>query len=355
MRILILSQTFPLTPSDSTAHFMYDFARGFSDIGHDVFVLVPFHPQLQTNSFKKVKIYTFRYIWPDFLHLLGFGRTLINDQLLPWYNYLLAPFYLFFGSIALWRLVKRERIEVMNAHWLIPNGILAALVSKVTGIPAVYTMPGSDVYLAQMNFLFKWLAQFSLKQAKEVVSNSPQLLADLKVKGKVISYGVPVQIGNQSRKVGMASRKIVVATAGRMVEKKGFEFLQSVYPDIEIIFGLPIDKFRKRLFDVDIFVAPSIRDSRGNLDDASLVVLEAMAVGCPVIVSDLQGYRKIITDGQDGLLVSPNVKKAWVTAIERCKKSKTLRQKLGNSARVTVKSLFTPEKIALKYTEIFRN
>jgi glycosyltransferase involved in cell wall biosynthesis len=377
MRILILSQTFPLTPRDSCAHFLYDFAAGLKSVKQQVFVLLPYHPKLKINQFKGLKVSYFKYIWPERLHLLGFGQTLINDQDLHWYVYLLAPFYLFFGFIALWRLVKRERIKIINAHWLIPNGVLAALVSKVTGIPLVITLPGSDVYLAKKNPLYYLLAKFALKQTREVVSNSPQLLADLKVKGKVISYGVPIHresaevgmtflrtsqtrpdgtVGAQTRwacSKSMPPRRLMLSAAGRQVEKKGFAFLQSICPDIEIISDLPIDDFRQKLRSVDIFIAPSIRDSRGNLDDASLVVLEAMAAGCTVITSDLPGYRRMIRSGQNGLLVSPNVKKAWVAAIGRCKKSKTLRQKLGRNAQQTIKNYFTLQKIARKYYKLF--
>jgi len=348
MRILILSQTFPLTPRDSCAHFLYDFAAGLKSVKQQVFVLLPYHPKLKINQFKGLKVSYFKYIWPERLHLLGFGQTLINDQDLHWYVYLLAPFYLFFGFIALWRLVKKERIEIINAHWLLPNGFLAALVSKVTGIPLVITLPGSDVYLAKKNPLYYLLAKFALKQTREVVSNSPQLLADLKVSGEVISY--PVLLNTGKRVINIVPK---VATAGRRVEKKGFSFLQSIYPDIEIISDLPIDDFRQKLRSVDIFIAPSIRDSRGNLDDASLVVLEAMAAGCTVITSDLPGYRRMIRSGQNGLLVSPNVKKAWVAAIGRCKKSKTLRQKLGRNAQQTIKNYFTLQKIARKYYKLF--
>lgn len=359
MKILILSQTFPLTPTDATAHFMYDFARGFKEIGHQVHVLLPFHKQLKPRQFKGLKIHTFRYIWPEILHLLGFGRSLLGDQRLPLTAYLLAPFYFFFGMLALLKISRKEKIDVVNAHWVLPNGFLAAVISRMTHIPLVITLPGSDVYLTQKNLLFNWLARFSLRQAKEVVSNSPQLLTDLKIKGKIISYGVPVAGGLTPPPRGSTSHtpgvSLVIATAGRRVEKKGFKFLQSFYPDIEIISGLPIGDFRKKLHSVDIFLAHSIRDSAGNLDDASLVVLEAMAAGCAVIASDLSGYRRMIRDGQNGLLVVANDKKAWVVAVERCKKSKTFRQKLGKAARETVKKLFTPEKIAKRYTKVFQN
>ncbi|MBI3380345.1 glycosyltransferase family 4 protein [Candidatus Gottesmanbacteria bacterium] len=365
MKILILSQTFPLTPADSTAHFMYDFARGFKECGHEVFVLLPYHPNLKKGQFKGLNICTFRYIWPERLHLLGYGRTLTNDQQLKLFTYFLAPFYFLFGFLALLSIVKKEKIEVMNAHWLLPNGFIASIVSKITGIPLVITLPGSDVYLVGKNAITRKMAAFAVSQSKAIVTNSPELLHDLgkytniykpslkkytNLHTPIISYSVPANSGR--RRENNAPN---LAFAGRNVEKKGLKFLQSIYPDIEIISDLPIDEFRKKLLSVDIFVAPSIRDSAGNLDDASLVVLEAMAAGCAVVTSDLPGYRMIIKNGENGLLVKPNDLKAWRGTIERLKKSNMLRQKLGSNARQTISKYFTPAKIARRYTKFFKD
>ncbi|MCX6792359.1 MAG: glycosyltransferase [Candidatus Gottesmanbacteria bacterium] len=327
MNIVIFSQTFPLYPTDGTAHFMYDFARGLSETGHTVFVLVPFHPDLKSNLFEGIHVVPFRYITPDSLHLLGYGRTVANDQKIPWFVYLLTPLYLLCGAIALLRLVHEERIDIINAHWIVPNGFCAAIVSRITGIPLVITLPGTDVYLAQTNPLARFMSRVAITWAREIVSNSPQ----------------------RKKHVG-----VVIATAGRMVAKKGFEILHSIYPEIEIITNLPIDKFRRKLLTVDIFVAPSIRDKNGNLDDASLVVLEAMAAGCAVVVSDLPGYRMMIKNGKNGILFPPHDTKAMARAIECLRASGTLRQKMGTNARKTVASKYTHLKIAAAYLKIFK-
>ena len=342
VNIAILTQTFPLSPTDNTAHFMYDFARGLSDADHTVFVLVPFHPLLAPHLFSGIRVIPF---WS---HLIGYGRTITNDQKIPWFVYLLTPLYLLFGTIALLKLVRKEHIDIINAHWVVPNGFCAALVSRITGVPLVITLPGTDVYLAQTNPLARFMSRVAIARAREIISNSPQLLRDLRARGRIISYGVPSNTGTRTRHAG-----VVVATAGRRVPKKGFEMLQKIYPEIEIITNLPITEFRKKLLTVDIFVAPSIRDSKGNLDDASLVVLEAMAAGCAVVVSDMPGYRRMIKNGKNGMLFPPYDIKAMKRAIEWLRHSKTLRTKLGNAARHTIMTSYTPNIIASQYYEIF--
>jgi glycosyltransferase involved in cell wall biosynthesis len=329
---------------------MYDFAKGLKEIGNDVFVVLPYHKNLNKNHFSDINIRPFKYFPFESFHVLGYGRTLLNDQRLKWFVYLLAPFFFFFGCLKIYQTVKKEKIDVINSHWLLPNGFMAAVVSKFTGVPLVITLPGSDVYLSKQNILFSFMAQIAIKQSKLITSNSGLLLKDLGVKGKVISYGVPVNTGFRIK-----NKKIVIASAGRRVEKKGFEKLTEQVPEIEIISGLPLQQFHKKLLGVDIFIFLSGRDSKSNLDDASLVVLEAMAAGCAVIVSDLPGNRKIIKNGINGFLVKPEKISVWKKLISDMRKSKSKRDTLGKNARKTIRKSFTPKRIALEYLKLFKS
>lgn len=349
MRILILTQTFPFTPHDSTAHFMYDFADGFAKLKHQVTVLTPFHPLLKPRTFMGVRVKTFRYIWPDSLNLLGYGQTLKNDQDLPWYVYLLAPLFFIFGIINCLQTAKDERIEVINAHWILPCGFIAAVTAWLLKIPLVITLPGSDVYISNKHFFFRQMTNFAIWQAKKIVSNSQQLLRDLGVSGCVISYSSPLIPGKRT-----VNQPPIVASAGRLVEKKGFEYLKQALPKFVVISGLDNNKLRQRLLGIDIFVSLSIRDSKGNLDDANIVVLEAMAAGCPVIVSNLPGYKAVIKDGFNGLLINPKNKTAVIQAINRLQRSTTLRAKLGKAAKQTIRASYTPTKIARSYLKVFQ-
>ena len=54
-------------------------------------------------------------------------RTLQRDVRLKGSAYLQAPFYFWFGERALGRLIDSRRIELVHAHWLLPNGFLALL------------------------------------------------------------------------------------------------------------------------------------------------------------------------------------------------------------------------------------
>ena len=57
----------------------------------------------------------------------------------------------------------------------------------------------------------------------------------------------------------------------------------------------------------DIFVLPSIVDSRGETETLGMVLMEAMASGLPCIATWVGGVPEIVADGVSGLLVSPGV------------------------------------------------
>ncbi len=66
-----------------------------------------------------------------------------------------------------------------------------------------------------------------------------------------------------------------------------------------------------------VFVLPCIMDSDGNQDALPTVLLEALAMGCPVVSTTISGVPEIIDDGVDGFLVGPSDAVATADAIEK--------------------------------------
>lgn len=78
-------------------------------------------------------------------------------------------------------------------------------------------------------------------------------------------------------------------------------------------------------------------------------LLEAGAVGRPVISSDVPGPRDLVRDGVDGLLVEPRNPDALNKAISTLAQSRRRRQAMGNSFRTRVTRLFSNDRILSSY------
>jgi len=100
----------------------------------------------------------------------------------------------------------------------------------------------------------------------------------------------------------------------------------------------------------DVYCSPATsRESFG------IVLLEAMAVGTPVIASNIDGYSTVVTHGEDGLLVPPRDTGSLAQTIISVLCDETLRQKLIAGGRLTAEK-YSWEKVARGivdyYTEV---
>lgn len=82
---------------------------------------------------------------------------------------------------------------------------------------------------------------------------------------------------------------------------------------------------------VDCVLVPSWAEPWGR------VVVEAMAMGTPVVATSVGGTRELIDDGRDGLLAPPGEPAAWAAAIERLLDEPGLRGKISETGRETAR------------------
>lgn len=105
-----------------------------------------------------------------------------------------------------------------------------------------------------------------------------------------------------------------------------------------------ITKARELLLALDAFVLPSVKEG------FPWVVLEAMAAKIPVIAASVGAVPEIITDGENGLLVTPRHPEELASKIEKMLNSDHLRQELGIKGHQTVLFKFGLDKM-LKQVE----
>ena len=101
-----------------------------------------------------------------------------------------------------------------------------------------------------------------------------------------------------------------------------------------VIFAGFRDDVRPAVIDFDVLCLPSYQEPFGRS------IVEAMALGRPVVASRVGGIPEIITDGTDGLLVPAGDPDALASAIARLVDDPSLRRELGAAARATVRTRF---------------
>jgi phosphatidylinositol alpha-mannosyltransferase len=80
----------------------------------------------------------------------------------------------------------------------------------------------------------------------------------------------------------------------------------------------------------DIFCAPAT-----SHESFGLVLLEAMATGCPVVATNIEGYASVVTNGEEGLLVPPMDSRALANALLVLLKDKEKRLQMGQKGIIT--------------------
>ncbi len=324
-------------------------------------------------------------------------------------SWIQAPLYFPFAARALRRLIREAGIELVHAHWILPNGWVARRASRggsPGGVPYVCTLHGSDVFMAERNPLFRWMAARALAGASHVTSCSAdlrdRLLAlagdpgqaakiSLVVNGTDLppaGAGGPVARARLAEELGFPAGARLVVAVGRMVDKKGFEVLLDAAPAIlagrgevrlvlggggdllprapgaaaalgvagRVLFPGPLahDRVLALLAAAEVVAMPSVRDRRGNIDGLPVVVLEAMAAARPVVASRVAGIPLAVEDGETGLLVPERDPAALGEAVGRLLDDPAAARALGEAGRRRVERELTWAAVARIHDRIYR-
>jgi len=120
------------------------------------------------------------------------------------------------------------------------------------------------------------------------------------------------------------SRLIIVGPGIRLRHKYEKQVRQSRLEDVVFAGHVAYDELPRYYKTADIFCAPATgRESFG------IILLEAMAIGTPIVASNIEGYASVVTHGVEGLLVPPRDAKGLAQALLSLMRDKPLRQQMG--------------------------
>jgi len=159
----------------------------------------------------------------------------------------------------------------------------------------------------------------------------------------------------QQVKREIPNSRLIIAGPGTRLRKPYEKWIRNHGLENDIIFTgyVPEDEKARYYKTADIYCSPATsRESFG------IVLLEAMAVGTPVIVSDIDGYNSVVTQGEEGLLVPPKKTNELAQALLKLLKDESLRKKMGEKG-ITSARKYSWEHIAKRvydyYTDVVGN
>ncbi len=287
--------------------------------------------------------------------------------------------------------MRKEKPDLIHTHLFTAN-LWGRIAAKLAGIPVISSEHGMDMWRKRIHLaLDRVLARVNQKIifVSEGVKNFYQSRnPSLHGKERVIHNGINVssfqaQKGKDARSLlnylGIEEGATVIGTVGRLVPEKAHEdFIKAIQilrdekHDLKGLIvgeGILLHSLQKQVQEaglqnhiffagfrsdlpelyaaMDIFVMTSLREG------FPLTILEAMAVGIPVVATAVGGVKECIDDATDGLLVPPSDAPALARAIARLLKDPSLRDSLVRSAKEKVESRFSVERMVKEHESLY--
>jgi glycosyltransferase involved in cell wall biosynthesis len=402
--VVMVTTSYPRFPGDSVGTFLEPMAKSVAARGHEVHVVAPWHPLVRRGPIEDgVRFHFYRYAPIRALNVFGYASAMHADVRLRASAYLAAPLALACGWRAARRIARRHRATMMHGHWVIPGGFVASIGAPA--VPLVVSLHGSDVFVAERVAAAGRAARSVFRRAGAITASSEDLARRAVALGAdprrvvLVPYGVdtvrfrprPYARAHRREALGVSPDAVLVFAAGRLVRKKGFEYLIDALPlihgtavvlaiagqgdlaaelreraraarvgeRVRFLGNLAQDDVGTMLAAADVVVAPSVHDDRGNVDGLPNVVLEALASGTPLVTTPAGGIGSVVTHGRTGLIVPEKDPASLAKAIEGLARNPQARARLGEAGRALVAERFgwnaTAERLEAAYARALAN
>ena len=384
--VVMVTTSYPRFPGDSVGTFMEPIAKSIAARGHEVHVVAPWHPRITRAAEEDgVRFHFFRYAPVPALNVFGYAAAMRADVSLRGAAYIAAPLALAAGWRAARGVASTHRATMMHGHWVVPGGVLAAAAAP--WLPLVISLHGSDVHVAETVLPARRAARLAFGRAGVVTACSGDLAARAVALGadatrlEVVPYGVdtsrfrpdPGERAAARARLGVGPEIPLVAAAGRLVRKKGFEYLIDAVgrlpPSQPVVLALAGDgDLREELHEraraagihdrvrflgdvsqddvaacfaaADVIAVPSVRDDSGNVDGLPNVVLEAMASGTPLVTTAAGGIGAVVEHERTAVVVPERDAAGLAQAVGELLHDRTRAARMGLAARAAAESRF---------------
>ncbi|MCI0414582.1 glycosyltransferase family 4 protein [bacterium] len=290
-------------------------------------------------------------------------------------------------AILLAREIRSKKIEHIHCHFASAATSVGRLAAHFSSVPYTFTAHAKDIFhqdVQRRDLETKFqdadavitVSQFNVQYLNELLGHQSNLHR--------IYNGLDLSRFPYSSPACRASEIIAV---GRLVEKKGFDTLVeacSFLKDrgtefqckiigageleqalasqirtlglekrIELTGPLPQNQVIQLIQEASVLVAPCKNGSDGNRDGLPTVLLESMALGTPVVSTEVSGIPEILTDSATGLRVPQRDAGKLAAAILKLLRDPGLRMRLALAARERIERDFDISKNAAELRKFF--
>ena len=381
MRVLFLAHAYPRYAADPVGSFIGNLAIALREHGVRVTVSAPSASGLAPfEEVDGIPIHRFRYAPARYetLAYTGTMGTQVRDSVsgkIAMLSYLVAALR------AARALARRERFDVVHAHWWFPAGAVASALRATTGLPFVTTLHGSDLRLASAfpmgHALFRqvarraraitavssWLARGAeeLAPAHRVTVAPMPVLTDLFHPGGSREDDLLLFVGKLTEQKGLArllramthmrmQARLAVVGAGR-VDDAALRLLARELGLEERIEWLPLltqaelaEQYRRAA----LHVIPALDEGLG------LTAVEALLSETPVVGFRSGGLPDIVLDGVAGRLVDPGDERALAEAMDQVLSDPVRARSMGAAGRAHAEERFGARAASERYASLYR-
>ena len=396
LTVVLLTSSYPRSPDDTAAIFLRELANHLRTRGMRVHVLAPADESSGIREEDGVIVQRIGY-FPSRWRSLAYGSGILSNVTQNPLLWLQVPFFIIAMTVATVRLAGRIRPDVIHAHWVIPQGLIALIAKVIYRTPVIVSAHGGDAFALQSALLVT-AKRFCLRHSDAWTSNTRLTSSAFGSPGslpepKIVPMGVDVEAfaagDGSTLRAEVPADHYVILFVGRLVEKKGVDDLLRAFallPDElcsrstlwiagtgererqlrEMTAALKLrDRVRfwgnipnSRLPDyyaaADLFVGPSVVAASGDQEGQGVVFLEAFAARLCVIATRSGGIEDVVEDGQTGILVEPRNPEELARTISRLLTDQRARSTLAANAYKKATETYSWRKVAGELETIYQ-
>ncbi|MBI2869227.1 MAG: glycosyltransferase family 4 protein [Chloroflexi bacterium] len=144
-----------------------------------------------------------------------------------------------------------------------------------------------------------------------------------------------------------ATRLIVIGPGTRLRHRYENRVAETGLKDVVFLGYVSYDDLPRYYNMADVVCSPAI-----GSESFGIVLLEAMAMGKPLVASNIDGYRSVLTDGHEGLLAPPRNIDRLADALLSLLGNADLRHSMGARGRLTARN-YDWQHVAARVMEVY--